>query len=78
MELDKNPKRKYRLKSRAVLMSENLSDIGFTIDGYLMISKDGGKTYETVFEPEEAKRIVKLMPKLFVPEAWDEEIEAYV
>lgn len=78
MRLDKNLTKKCRLKSRAVLISENLSDIGFTIDGYLMVSKDGGKTYETVFEPEEAKRIVKLMPKLFVPEAWDEEAEVYV
>lgn len=55
--------KKYRLKSKAMMISEHLIDVELTIDGYLMLSKDGGKTYDTEFDKDDAKQLAHIFPK---------------
>lgn len=62
---------KVRYKSRAARIADRSFLIGETTDGYMMLSKDGGRTFDTVFDADD--NIARTMAgDGFVVEAYEE------
>lgn len=64
---------RYKLKASKFVDTINAGKgsfrLGITVDGYLMVSQDGGNTYDTVFEQEDGD-LTSLATACFEVEPW--------
>ena len=60
---------KVRYKSRAVALTEKVPQTEISVDGYLMVSRDNGNTYDSVFD-ENDKEVEEFAKDLFIKEEY--------